>query len=218
MFSLINFAVAQAVLRNQNLDSGTVNRDSVVAGLLPSFIGLALPLIVARSTPPPPPQTSGSTGTIVTKVPDVTTGNPAVAEADTVITNAGLISTHEFAYDENTAQGYVLDQDPAAGVYVPLQSTVTIIVSNGKPSAQAVHPALAAIAGFDLADLQKLAQEQQKFVEEQQKFAEQRLEAHQDKLSKAMEEKIQASEKRILDHIAQLHQAARRGGGNPLPP
>jgi hypothetical protein len=129
-FEIINFAAAQAILRNQNVDPGTATRSSLAAGLLPGVVGLALPLIIARNNQQPRAAENGGGMSKLTKVPDVTAAENFEAARE-LLSDAGLAARRELAFDPDHPKGTVVAQDPEAGSYAPLQSEVKVVVSNG---------------------------------------------------------------------------------------
>jgi beta-lactam-binding protein with PASTA domain len=62
-------------------------------------------------------------------VPDVI--GQQVADAQALLTSSGLGAPFQLVYDENAKVGQVLTTDPPPGKRVPLQGTVTLIVSQG---------------------------------------------------------------------------------------
>lgn len=62
-------------------------------------------------------------------IPDLS--NVAIEDARNVLTNAGLIPSVMYEYDDNYTEGVVIKTDPTIGEKVELQTKVTLIVSKG---------------------------------------------------------------------------------------
>lgn len=73
-------------------------------------------VVVSRGPPPVP-------------LPDVT-GKP-LAEAQTLLEQAGFVAALERRYDENVAKDIALGTEPAGGGQAPRESTVKLVVSDG---------------------------------------------------------------------------------------
>ncbi len=88
-----------------------------------------------------------SSGKEKTKVPNVLGYEDS--QATTVLTEANLVVTHGYAYDDNVEKDHVISTDPVAGTEVEEGSTVKIIISNGKEKKTAVVPNLLGMTEAD---------------------------------------------------------------------
>lgn len=90
-----------------------------------------------------------SSGKEMTSVPNVV--NYEDSQATTLLEEAGLKVTHGYAYDDNVEKDHVISSDPVAGTEVEEESTVKIIISNGKKQKKVVVPKLEGMSEADAA-------------------------------------------------------------------
>lgn len=90
-----------------------------------------------------------SSGKEMTSVPNVV--NYEDSQATTLLEEAGLKVTHGYAYDDNVEKDHVISSDPVAGTEVEEESTVKIIISNGKEQKKVVVPNLEGMSEADAA-------------------------------------------------------------------
>lgn len=124
---VMNIVASQVILSNATTppDPETTARVSVAAGLVPGPIGLVLPIIAGRQAAE---DGGGQEGIIV---PDVEGETREAATAE--LEGSRLKVTVQKAFSTGVKSGTVVRQNPAAGSVRPLNSTVTIIVSDGPP-------------------------------------------------------------------------------------
>jgi hypothetical protein len=124
---VMNIVASQVILSNATTppDPETTARVSVAAGLVPGPIGLVLPILAGRQAAE---DGGGQEGIIV---PDVEGKSREAATAE--LEGSRLKVTVQKAFSTKAESGIVVRQSPAAGSVRPLNSTVTIIVSDGPP-------------------------------------------------------------------------------------
>lgn len=124
---VMNIVASQVILSNATTppDPETTARVSVAAGLIAGPIGLVLPILAGRQAAE---DGGGQEGVIV---PDVEGESREAATAE--LEGSRLKVAVQKAFSTEVKSGTVVRQNPAAGSVRPLNSTVTIIVSDGAP-------------------------------------------------------------------------------------
>jgi len=121
-----NLLLSLAILQRQRVARDKTVAASIGAALIPGPVGLALPLIAARSQPVG--STSSSAGQL-SLVPDVV--DKEQAEAEAAIKGAGLNPVSQsFFTPAGFREGTVVKQDPEPGL-VPTGSDVNLSISLG---------------------------------------------------------------------------------------
>jgi hypothetical protein len=107
----------------------------IASAVLPGVMGLVLPLALAQNGGP---LGQGGTSDIedLTTVPDVSSSGMTSDTAQKTLKANKLNPVVVNVYHEEIDENLVVDQDPIAGISVPVDSDVTLRVSLGKSSAQ----------------------------------------------------------------------------------
>lgn len=126
---VLNIVASQVILRNvaNPPDAQTTARLSIASGLVPGPVGLVLPIVAGRAQS----GGNGGGGAEGVIVPDVE-GETKDA-ATTALEARHLEVAVRKAFSTDADKGKVMRQRPAAGSVRPLNSTVTIVVSDGAP-------------------------------------------------------------------------------------
>lgn len=133
---VVNIAASEVILRNSGngVDKATIARTSIAAGLIPGVLGLVVPLVVARSQK----ANGGGSTAEGTEVPNVADGNTTLDQATQKLATSRFgISSHR-AFSADVKSGIVISQTPKAGTIRPLDSRVSVVVSDGPPPPQGV--------------------------------------------------------------------------------
>ncbi|MGA1870500.1 MAG: PQQ-dependent sugar dehydrogenase [bacterium] len=72
-----------------------------------------------------------------TSIPDV--AGLSQAEAESILTSAGLMPGIKQEFSETTAKGHVVSQNPLPGVFVPYNTAVVLVISRGRQPAVALE-------------------------------------------------------------------------------
>lgn len=127
---VLNIVASQVILRNVTNppDAQTTARLSIASGLVPGPVGLVLPIVAGRAQSGGGNGGGGGEGVIV---PDVEGETREAATAE--LEGSRLTVTVQRAFSTEVESGTVVRQRPPAGSVRPLNSSVTIVVSDGAP-------------------------------------------------------------------------------------
>lgn len=132
--SLFNAVAAFAILNSPNVSQDQKILGVGSAAVINGTLGLVAPALIAQQA------TSrggggGAAGGLV-DVPDVSSAHPAADAATKTLQGDRLVAVLDdtSTFSNEVTKGLVISQDPPAGSRVPLDSTVTIVVSRGAPS------------------------------------------------------------------------------------
>jgi hypothetical protein len=150
-FELPNYLLGSAIIENQGVPRDEARRLGILPALLdmPLAQSLLISTIIGRNNvPPPAPSITPAPPGPVPLVRVVGVIGSDVAEATKELEGNGLaVAVVEVdILNERRQPGVVVDQRPAEGVYIALNSVVTLYVQTDKPTGHIDHlpPAQAA--------------------------------------------------------------------------
>jgi hypothetical protein len=199
---VVNIVGSEVILgsRRSTVDAATKARVSIAAGLIRGLPGLVLPIVVARAR-----QTRGDGGGEGVVVPNVSDGKTTLDGATTKLKDSRLGVASERAYSTEYAQNIVISQRPQAESVRPLNSTVRLIVSDGKPPAGDTVPITGGATGVTGGQLNAAKQELEQQLTKQLANTRHDIEA-------TLEQRIQAASDGLSAQINALGEALRGPG------